>query len=92
MYAQIFENSDNFIFNQDLIDEYINFLVSNNLYFDAISAKQRFVTHLKSEGTLDHQIRRTFLELMCLHIAADDKFALKKIIDQFRNDVPNAFN
>jgi len=88
----VFDNSDNFIFNSDLVDEYINFLTSHDLLFDTIEAKRRFVTHLKSEGTIDHQIRRAFLEIMCLHIAADDKYGLRKVVDDFRNDVPGAYN
>lgn len=90
LYHQVFATEDNFLFNQDLIDTYLNFLVGKDLFFEAIEARQTFIKYLVKQKTIDHQIRRAYLEICCLHIVGDDKFGLKKALDQFCTSVPDA--
>lgn len=49
-----------------------------------------FINYLIKEGEIDHQIRRAYLELLCLNILSDDKFKIKSTMTEFLGKVPNA--
>jgi hypothetical protein len=54
-------------------------------YTRAVEAKRKFITHMTSEGTIDHQIRRAFLEIICIQIAALEFKAVGETLNQFNN-------
>jgi hypothetical protein len=39
LYSQLFEHPDNMLFNQDLVDDYMNMLLTYDKYHEAIEAK-----------------------------------------------------
>lgn len=90
LHKKVYETEDNYVFNSDLIDHYMNMLVKYKMYHDAIEARKQFVKYLIKSGTLDHQIRRAYVEIVCLHILAGEKFKVKAILEEFANDVPGA--
>jgi len=54
-------------------------------YSRAVEAKRKFITHMTSEGTIDHQIRRAYLEIVCIQIAALEYKAVGETLNQFNN-------
>ena len=83
IYSQIFENEDYYVFNQDVIDDYMNLLLTNDLFFEAIEARKVFINYLIKSKTIDHQIRRAYLEYLCLVILTEEKFKLKNVLQEF---------
>ena len=71
------------LFNSELVDDYLNLLVKNDRFLEAVEAKYRFIKHLKDEKEIDHQIRRSYLEIVLLYSLAEEKFKIKDVIDQF---------
>ena len=92
LYNQVFANEDNYLFNQDLIDDYMNFIVNESEYFEAIEAKNKYIQYKRKSNEVDHMVRRAYLEMCLLHIIGDDKFGLKKACTEFHSNVPGAFN
>lgn len=80
--TKTFETEDNYIFNSDMIDLYMNMAVKYNMYHDAIEARYTHIKYLKKEGTIDHNIRRAYTEIICLHVLANEKFKIKTILDE----------
>ena len=91
IYAQIFSNEDNYVFNSEFVDDYLNVLLKFDKVHEAIVARQSFIKYLKDTNQIDHQIRRAFLEIILLYMVADEKFKLKEITEQFFSSVPNAY-
>jgi len=60
------------------------------MYHDAIEARKTFCKYLIKVGTVDHQIRRAYAEVICLHILADEKYKVKTVLEEFSNEVPGA--
>ena len=54
LHSQVFVSEDNYIFNSDLVDEYLNLLVSNDRFNEAIEARQQFIAYLKKDNSVDH--------------------------------------
>ena len=57
---------------------------------EAQEAKNMFIAYLIKQNDIDHVIRRSYLELLCLNLLADDKFKVKSTIEEFMMKVPNA--
>lgn len=92
VYNQTFENEDNYLFNQEIVDEYVNFLMRHDKIYEAIEARNRFIQYLKEQKVVDHQSRRAHLEIVCLYILAAEKFKLKSALEEFFKNTPNAYN
>lgn len=60
------------------------------MYHEAIEARKQFCKYLIKVGTVDHQIRRAYAEVVCLHILAGEKFKVKTVLEEFANEVPGA--
>ena len=78
----MFEN-DYYVFHQDIVDDYTNLVLKNNMWHEAIAARKQFIKYLKKEKTIDHQMRRAYLEIVCLHVIADEKFKVKEVLAEF---------
>ena len=92
VYSQIFASEDNYIFNTDAIDEYLNLLMKFQKYDEAIESRNLFIQYLKKSGQVDHQIRRAYLEVICLTILQNQNSKhdyLKQIMKQFMLDSPS---
>jgi len=76
----VFEG-DNYIMNGDIVQGYLNLQCTRKDYEGAIKTKTKFIEYLKKEGTLDHQIRRSYLEILCLQILQEDFFRLEETMD-----------
>ena len=50
---EIFDG-DNYIWNPDIVNEYISLLMKRQEYAKVIEAKNALIKHLKSQGTIDH--------------------------------------
>ena len=85
------EKEDYYIFNTDIVDEYMNILMQYDMPHDAIQARYRFIKYLKDNNQNDHQIRRCYLEILLLYMIADEKFKIKQVMEEFFRDVPNAY-
>ena len=46
LHKKVYETEDNFIFNSDLVDMYVNMLVKYEMFHDAIQARQDFIKYL----------------------------------------------
>lgn len=42
---------------------------------------------MKSVGTIDHQIRRAYLEIVCVQIVDEDYRKIAETLEQFHEDV-----
>ena len=76
LHDRIFENEDNFLFNSDFVDDFLNMLLEQNLNFEAIIARKKFIKYMIKSKNFDHQIRRAYLEIMCLRICCNEKFKI----------------
>ena len=88
LYSQIFKG-DNYMFCEPVVNEYKTLLAGNDKYTEAQTAINEFINYLVKEGEIDHQIRRAYLELLCLNILSDDKFKIKSTLTEFMGKVPN---
>lgn len=77
LHIKVYETEDNYTFNSDIVDQYLNCLVKHNKLYDAIEARQRFIKYMVKTKTVDHQMRRAYLEIVCLHILVSEKFKVK---------------
>lgn len=50
IYTQVLEKEDYYIFNSDIVDEYMNVLMQNDMHHDAIQARYRFIKYLKDDN------------------------------------------
>lgn len=62
---QCFEE-ENYVMNSDVPETYVKMQVVQKDFKGAIRTKKVFMDYLRSEKTLDHQIRRSWLEVVCL--------------------------
>lgn len=95
IYGTLFEmvfTSDNYLFNGDVIDCYYKLQIKHERFADAITTKRRLIRHLKEEKTIDHQIRRAYLEIVILHILNLDIYKIEETMQQFLSDAPDAFS
>ena len=86
IYEMLFNEAlegDNFIWHPDIVSDYVSILVKNKSYGKAIKAKKQFIKYLKSQGTIDHQIKRCFLEIVCLQIIAEDFYKIEDTLGEF---------
>lgn len=79
----LYDNPDNMLFNVDLIDDYMNMLLQYEKFEEAIKAKDRFIKHLIDSKEIDHQIKRSYLEVFLLYVLLDEKFKLKGVVERF---------
>ena len=77
---KVYETEDNFIFNSELIDVYMNMLVKYEMYHDAILARNQYIKYLHKQGTIDHQGRRAYVEIICLHMLCDEKYKIQQVL------------
>ena len=54
MYSQVFDSEDNYIFNSDVVDEYLNLLMKYTKFHEAIEARQMYIKYLKKTNAIDH--------------------------------------
>jgi len=80
LHQKVYESEDNFIFNSDMVDLYMNMLCKYDMFHEAIEARNTFIKYLVKEGTIDHQIRRAYVEIMCLHILCNEKFKIQSVL------------
>ena len=74
---QIFENENTYLLNADVPTNYLRLQVEAKDYAGAIKTKKRFIDFLRGIGTTDHQIRRSWLEIVCLQILLEDFYRLE---------------
>ncbi len=56
-------------------------------YMRAVKAKLTYIKHMKKENaTVDHQVRRSFLEIVCIQIVNEDYKRLEETMTQFAED------
>ena len=67
LFEQVFQN-DNYLFNSDIIDTFYKLQLKQGKLLDAIGTKRRLIKYLKDEKTIDHQIRRCYLEIVILQV------------------------
>ena len=85
LFEEVFEG-DNFLWNPDIVNEYIQLLMKHQEYSRVIEAKYSLIKHLKSAGQIDHQIRRSYLEIVCVQIVSEDFSNIEKTLDKFTSD------
>lgn len=64
--VKVFENENVYLLNSDVPVDYLRLQVNAKDYAGAIKTKKRFIDFLRGIGTTDHQIRRSWLEIICL--------------------------
>ena len=57
-------------------------------YARAIDAKKTFIKQLKKNETIDHQIRRAWLEIILIQIIAEDYYKIDESLQEFALDCP----
>ena len=90
LHKKVYESEDNFIFNSDIVDHYMNMLCKYDMFHEAIEARNDFIKHLVKEGTVDHQMRRAYVEIMCLHILCNEKFKIQSVIERMIQTDPSS--
>ena len=69
IYEMLFEEAfegDNFIWNPEVVHEYVSLLMKMKAFERAIKAKKTFIKFMQSSGQIDHQIRRAFVEIAAI--------------------------
>lgn len=74
------------MWNPEIIPEYVALLVKQKEYLKAIEAKKKLIKYLKSQNQIDHQIRRAYVEIICIQIIAEDYYRLQDTLDLFNED------
>ena len=72
--------------NSDIPDTYVKMQVAQKDLKGAIRTKKTFMDHLRSQKTLDHQIRRAWLDVVCLQILLEDIYRIDDSLNEFVND------
>lgn len=85
LFEEVFEG-DNLMWNPDIVSDYTQLLMKLKEYNRAIEAKKTLIKHLKKEGTVDHQIRRAWLEIICIQIIAEDVYRIENSLYEFGLD------
>lgn len=83
IYGNLFEmvfEMDNYVFNSDMIDTYYKLQLKHAKFGDAIKTKRRLIKYFKDEKTIDHQIRRAYLEIVILMILFDDVYKIEETL------------
>lgn len=83
--VQVFEG-ENYLLNTDIPDTYLKLQMEQRDYVGAIRTKKRFIDYLRNEGTTDHQIRRSWLEVICIQILQEDFYRLEDSLQHFANE------
>lgn len=89
MYEKIFDDvftGDNYLYNPEIVSEFTTLLVEEKEYLRAIKVKKKFIAFMKKEGKLDHQVRRAWLEIICLSILANEVFKCEEQKQEFSQD------
>lgn len=74
------------MYNPEIVSEFTTLLVEEKEYFRAMKVKRKFIAFMKKEGKIDHQIRRAWLEILCLSILANEVFKCEDLKQEFGND------
>ena len=83
--TQVFEG-DNYLLNTDIPESYLRLQIEAKDFAGAIRTKKKFIEYLRNEGTTDHQIRRSWLEVICLQILMEDFYRLEDSLQSFANE------
>lgn len=59
---------------------------------EAIGTKRRLIRYLLDEKTIDHQIRRHYLEIVILQIVGGEVVKIEETLTKFTQDSPDAFS
>ncbi|CDW78605.1 gamma-soluble nsf attachment protein [Stylonychia lemnae] len=89
IYETLFEEAfegDNFVWNPDVVTDYVQILMKMQKYERAIAAKKRFIKYLKQTGSIDHQMRRAYLEILCIQIIAEDWYKIENTLQEFNDN------
>lgn len=91
LFDEVFEG-DNYAWNPDIVNQYLQILMQKQEYKRAIEAKQTFIKHMKQQGMIDHQIRRAYIEILCIQIVSEDTRPdrIEATIQKFQEDVGGA--
>ena len=46
LHKKVYESEDNFVFNSELIEIYMNMLVKYDMYYEGIQARQEYINYL----------------------------------------------
>ena len=91
LHDKVYQTEDNYVFNSDLIDMYMNMLVKYNMLHEAIQARMQFIRYLHKNGTVDHQARRAYVEVISLHVLANETFKITQILQEMAQADPACF-
>jgi len=69
------------------VNQYLALLIQKGHYKRAIEAKYTFIKHMKKQGTVDHQIRRSYIEILCILIINEDYKKIDDTLTSFQEDV-----
>lgn len=83
---QIYENENSYLLNSDVPNDYLRLQVEAKDFAGAIKTKKRFIDFMRGIGTTDHQIRRAWLEIICLQILLEDFYRLDDSMQSFANE------
>ena len=84
---QCFEE-DAYVMNSDVVDTYLKMQVAQKDFKGAIKTKKIFMDYLRKNNTIDHQIRRSWLEIVCLQILMEDIYRIEDSLNEFTRDCP----
>ena len=91
----VFANEDNYLMNgNEVVSSYLTLQMEQRDFEGAIRTKKRFMDYLRSQRIVDHQIRRSWLEVICLQVLLEDFYRIDESLNLFANDCPggNAYN
>ena len=83
---QVFENESNFLLNSEVPESYLKLQIEAKDFVGAIRTKKRYIEFLRNIGTTDHQIRRSWLEIICIQILMEDFYRLDDSLQAFANE------
>ena len=77
-----------YVMNSDVPEAYVKMQVAQKDFKGAIRTKKTFMDYLRGEKRLDHQIRRSWLEVVCLQILLEDIYRIEDSLNEFAQDCP----
>lgn len=85
LFEEVFED-DNYAWNPDIVNQYIGLLIKRRQFKRAIEAKYKFIAFMKKQMNVDHQVRRSYLEIICILITNEDYIKLDEVMSRFLED------
>ena len=76
--------------SSDMVYDYPTVLMKCDRVHDTIAARERYIDYQIEIKEVDHTVNRAYLEIVCLHMIANEHFKIPDVLERFMMNVRNA--